>query len=65
MQKLILKNKWDGSLSFNGFKGTFKLEYWIFIEPYLRTIKLKKIKFIDTQLDKKYLDILFNLLLYL
>ena len=37
-----IKNKWDQSLLFNAFKVTFKLEYRMLIQAYLRNLQLKK-----------------------
>ncbi|KAM3139690.1 hypothetical protein pb186bvf_008148 [Paramecium bursaria] len=66
LKKSIQTGKWNGHLSFQGFKGTFKVEYWIYIEPHLRDLsQLQRIKFVDTQLDKQHLDILFKLLTWI
>ena len=55
----MMSGYWDGNLQFKGYKGTFKIEYWINIEAKLRNVsRLRSVSFVDTQLDKEHLTLL-------
>ncbi|CAK55641.1 unnamed protein product (macronuclear) [Paramecium tetraurelia] len=60
---LVKKGEWNGEISIKDYKGTFKIEHWIYIEQELRSLtQLSLLQFINTQLDKEHLNILGRLI---
>ncbi|CAD8043825.1 unnamed protein product [Paramecium primaurelia] len=63
---LVKKGEWNGEISIKDYKGTFKVEHWIYIEQELRSLtQLQLLQFINTQLDKEHLNILGRLINWL